>query len=77
VANPPRRPQACRGGGHRAHELVGVKAALHEQLAFRLMDQFDALCGRFVGVNRVDQLEPADVNRVLPRQCGDACLRSD
>src|SRR4029453_11518295 len=37
VANPPRSPQACRGGGHRAHELVGVKAALHEQLAFQLM----------------------------------------
>ena len=42
VADPARGAQPVLGG-HRAHELIGVQAAFHQQLAFALADQLDGL----------------------------------
>jgi hypothetical protein len=65
MADPPLRAQAGLARRHLAHELVRVQAALHQELAFGLMDQLDRLSSRRVAVGHIDDLETADVETML------------
>jgi hypothetical protein len=60
-----------------AHQLVGVQAAFHQELAAPLANERDALGGRLVAVRGVDDLVAADVDLVRGRRCGDFRARSD
>ena len=63
---PPRRTQAGRPWkGHGPHQLVGMQAALHQQLAPALADQLDPLGRCLVAVQRIHQRKAADVDLVL------------
>ena len=57
--------QAGLAGRHRAHQLVGVQAALHQQLAFGLVDELDRLGRGRLAVRRIDDLESVDLEIVL------------
>ena len=57
VADPPRSAQPGGGRGDRAHEFVGVQAALHQELALCLLDQLHRLRCRLVAVRRIDKFE--------------------
>ena len=65
VTDPSRRAQARCRGGHRAHQLVRMQAALHQKLALALVDQRDGLCSRGLAVRCVHQLIASDVDPVL------------
>ena len=53
--------------GHATHQLVGVKAAFHQHLAFGLVDQLHGLgSGRFA-VGRIDDFQAADIDTMLGR----------
>ena len=54
MANPTGRTQTGFAGSHFAHELVGVQAALHQELAFGFMNELDRLCRRRLAVWHVD-----------------------
>ena len=77
MADAPRRAQARARRGNRPHELVGMQAALHQQLALRLVDEFDRLCGGRIAMRDVDDLELPDVDLVLARDGGDLVCRAD
>ena len=78
MADPPRRAQAGLADAvDRPHQLVGVQAALHQQLALALVDQLDGPRGRGFAVRRVDDLETADVEAVLTRDSRDLRGRPD
>src|SRR4029079_10653185 len=71
MADPPSRAQASARRSDRAHELVGVQAAFHQQLAFGFMNQLDRLRRRGLAVLRVDQLKSADIELILACDPGD------
>ncbi len=77
VADTPRRTQAGLARGHLAHELVGVQAALHQQLAPGFVDQLDGLCRRRFAVRHIDDLEAVDIETVLASHSGDLRGRTD
>ena len=54
VADASRRAQAGVAPDDRAHQLVGVKAALHQRLRLALAHQLDRLVGGRLAVRRVD-----------------------
>ena len=53
---------------HRAHQLVGVQAALHERLGLALARQRDRRLGRRFAVRRVDDRKPARSSRPRRRR---------
>ena len=61
MADAPRGAQPGRRGRDRAHQFVGVQAALHQQFAFAGADHFDALGGGGLAVLHIDKLVLADV----------------
>ena len=77
MADPARRAQAGLARGHLAHELVGVQAALHQQLALGFVDQLDRLCRGRLAVRGVDDLEAIDVDPVLAGHGGNLRGRTD
>src|SRR5262245_8985133 len=77
VADAPRRAQAGLARRHLAHELVRVQAALHQQLAFGLVDQLDRFCRRGVAVRHVDDLVAADIETMLASDGRNLRDRSD
>ena len=77
MADAPVGAQAGRFCGHAAHQLVGMKAALHQQLALGLVNQFHGPgCSRFT-MGGVDDLELRDIEIVLRRDRLDLGRRSD
>jgi hypothetical protein len=54
-----------------------VQAALHQEFAFCLVNQFDGLCGRRFAVRRVNDPETTDVEIVLARDAADLAGRPD
>ena len=79
VADPPRRAQAGRRRTSTcAHQLVGVQAALHQQLALGLADRARRPLPRPPRCARhVDDLEAADIEAVLARHRRDLRGRPD
>jgi Phosphate acetyl/butaryl transferase len=65
MADAPGCPEAGGGCGHRPHELVGMKAALHQQLCLAFMDQLHRLGGGRLAMGDVDKLEPPDIEVML------------
>ena len=57
MADAPRGADAGVARDHRAHQLVGVKAALHQRLGAARRDQLDRLGGGIVAVLGIDDLE--------------------
>ena len=77
VADAPVGAQAGRFFGHAAHQFVGMKAALHQQLALGLMNYFHGPgCSRFT-MGDVDDLELRDIELALRRDRLDLGRRSD
>jgi hypothetical protein len=77
MADSPRRAQADLARGDRAHELIGVQAAFHQQLARPLANELDRLCRRRLAVRRVDDPEAADLEAVLAGDGGNLRVRAD
>ena len=77
MADAPRGPKAGVALDHRAHQFVGVEAALHQRLGAALAHQRDRLCGRVLAVLGIDDLESADVEAVLRGDVADPLLRPD
>ena len=77
VTDPPGRPQPGRAGGHGPHQLVGMQAAFHQELALALADQLDAPVGCRIALRRIDQREAADFDLVPTRGRSDFRRRSD
>jgi len=65
-----RCPQAGFARCDFAHQLVGVQAAFHQELAFGFADQFDRLDRGCLAVGHIDDLDTADIEPVLARQAG-------
>ncbi len=65
VTDPPLGTQPGRRGDHRAHDLVGVEAPLHQALDLATRGQFRRLGGRGVTVCRGDQPVARDVDAAL------------
>ena len=64
--------------GHLPHELVGVQAALHQQLALLdFVNQRHRLCRGRLAVRGVDDLEAIDIDPVLAGHGGDLRGRPD
>ena len=57
-----RRPVADGGDG--PHQLVGMQAALHQELALACADQLHGLRRRRLAMRRIDDLEAAMSSRV-------------
>src|SRR5215510_399573 len=56
---------SSKTGLRTARRISHVQAALHQQLAFGLVDQLDRFCRRGVAVGHVDDLETVDVETML------------
>src|ERR1700745_1670410 len=54
-----------------------MQAALHQQLAFCLMNQLNGLRGGGLAVGCIDEFEAADVNRMLARRTSNLASWSD
>ena len=65
VADPASRAQTRLACDDLAHELVGVQAALHQELGLASADQLHGLDGGGMAVRRVDDLERRDVEAAL------------
>ena len=65
MADAPGGAQAGVARDDRAHELVGVQAALHQRLGPAFADQRDGLGGGVMAVLGVDDLEAADVEAMF------------
>src|SRR5262249_41938010 len=65
VTDAPFRAQASLARRHLAHQLVRVEAALHQELAFRLLDELHRLRRRRMAMRNVDDLEATDVETML------------
>ena len=76
MADPTRRAQAGLARGHLAHELVRVQAALHQELAFGLVDQLDRLRRRGFAVRHVDDFVATDIETMLAGNAGNLGGRS-
>ena len=57
MANAPVRAQAAYLRRDGAHQLVGVKAALHQHLALGSVNQLDTFCRSLLAMRGVDDLE--------------------
>jgi hypothetical protein len=77
MADPPVGPQAAHLRRDGAHQLVGVKAALHQHLALGSVNQLDAPGGRGLAVRGVDDLQACDVETVLARGIPDLRFGAD
>ena len=67
MADPPRGAQAGLLGHDRAHQLVRVQAALHQQLGLAGANQLDGLGRGGMAVRHVHELELPDVEPELLR----------
>ena len=65
VTDSPRGSEASVPLDHRTHQLVGMKAALHQRLGSAFTHQLDRLFGGFLAVFRIDDLEVPNVEPVL------------
>jgi hypothetical protein len=61
MADPPRRPQARVALDHLAHELVGVKASLHQECRSPKPDQLDRPGRSGVAIGDIDYFVGRDV----------------
>jgi hypothetical protein len=77
VADAPRSAQTRLAPHHRAHQLVGVQAALHQRQGLALAHQFHGLFRRGLAVRRVDDRVRRDIDLVLARQRLDPRARTD
>ena len=77
VADPPRCAQSGRRRGDGPHQLIGMQAALHQQLALGLANQFDGPGGGSLAVWHIDDFEALDVEVVLARHRRDLPGRPD
>src|SRR4051794_38072699 len=77
MADPARRAQASLARGHLAHELVGVQAALHQQLALGFVNQRHRLRRGRLAVRGVDELEAIDIDPMLAGHGGNLPGRTD
>ena len=73
-----RRPRAQSGLalGDLAQQLVGMEAALHEQLGLALAHERDGLLGRRLAVRHVDDLDAVDVEATGLRELSDLVRRA-
>src|SRR5215467_7050056 len=77
VTDPPCRSQTSTGSGDCSHELIGVQAALHQQLAFRFMDQLDRFGGGRLAMAGVHDLEMVNIEMMLASNSANARGRAD
>ena len=77
VADPARGAQAGLLGHDRAHQLVRVQAALHQELGPAGANQLDGLGRGGVAVRRVHELELPDLEPELLRHAADLVGRPD
>ena len=63
--------------GDRGQQLVGVEAALHEQLGLALAHERDGLLGRRLAVRRVDDLDAGDIDAAGLRELPDLVGRAN
>ncbi|MNQ99874.1 hypothetical protein D3C85_1156260 [compost metagenome] len=77
VADPARGAQAGFPLDHRAHQLVGVQAALHQRLGLAFAHQFHRAGGGGLAVGRVLDGQSADVDAVLRGQGFDPFALAD
>jgi hypothetical protein len=76
MADAARGTQARCAGGHRAHQLVRMQAALHEEFALPLVDQPDSLGRGGLAMRGIYQLIARDIDPMLPGDCSDLLGRS-
>ena len=77
VTDPTRRTQSGLARRHLPHELVGMQASFHQELALRLVDQFDRLGGRRFAACNVDDLILTDIETMLPSHRANLLCRAD
>ena len=65
MADPASSANAGLPRNHRAHQLVGVQAALHQGLGLAGSDELDRLGGRVVAVFRIDHARLSEMSRPL------------
>jgi hypothetical protein len=62
VAYPPRRAQSRARRRHSTHQLVGMQAALHQELAFALVDKLHGFGRSGIAVGNVNELKSANID---------------
>jgi len=77
MADPARGANTSIAHNHGTHQLVRVKAALHEGFGLPLPDEPDRLGGRVMAVRRLLDLEARDISFRLSSRVVDAGRRSD
>ena len=77
VTDPPGRAQAAFAADHRAHQLVGVQAALHQRFGLTAQHKLNRLFRGGVTVRNVDDRVGRDVDLGLARGLADPLLRTD
>ena len=75
MADAPIGAQSGARGRHRPHQLVGMQASLHQELALAGFDELDGLGSRRIAVRNIDNLVLADIDTTLARHCRDLCGR--
>ena len=71
------RAQPGLAGRHRRHQLIGMQAALHQELALRLMNELHAFCRSGVAVRDVNDFDRADIETMLTGHGSDLSGRTD
>ena len=77
MADPPAGPQTCRRRDDRTHQLVGVKAALHQDFRLGLAHKLDGFCGGRARLLDVFDLVAINFQLGFARDLSDAFARSD
>jgi len=71
VAYPPSRSQASTRARHGSHELVGMQAAFHQQLALPFMHHLDGPGGRRLAMTNIHDPESVNIKVLLVGDRGD------
>ena len=77
VADAPAGAQPGLTLGDRAEKLVGMQAALHQQLGLARAHELDRFLGRLLTVRNIDDLDASDVETVRLGNASNPVLRSD
>ena len=75
MADPPLGANAGVTGDHRAHQLVGMQAALHQRRGLAFPYQGHRLGRGIVAMRRLDDRQTGDVDAVSRRHIADAGRR--